>query len=468
MYLFAIILYIVLVTGAGIFLSRKKRNSNAFLNAEGDMPWIVNAGTLIATYVGSGAVVGGAALAYSSGYNAIWLYAGGWIAVLVMMLFSKKIKFLAGSTVSEVIGARYGQAARLVASIIIITGEISIVGYNIKSMGWILNVCTGMDVTLAGILCTVVIIGITIVAGLVSVAYTDYFQSIIILISFIIAVPILISTGGGIPELKAALPESYFRPWESLTLTYVFASMVPTFCLNCMSQGYWQRFGAARNRSDLKKSTTVWLFGVVIITILIMTFTTFSAALLPNATGDTIIMEAAKSLLPPAIGVMLLAAVTSVLITTADSFLLSSASVVQNDIYNVYFRKKETSDKKSLWTVRIIVILLGIFAYVLINFFPSILSMVYFAYTMEGGLIVTMIGILFWKRATPQGGLAAVISVFVVTILWEIFKPFGLATVFGTLIISSLVLVVVSLLTPAPDPKYLERFDFSKMKETEE
>ena len=468
MYLTFIIIYLVLVTGLGVFLSRKKRSSQAFLNAEGDMPWLVNAGTLIATYVGSGAVVGGAALAYSTGYNAIWLYAGGWVAVLVLMLFSKKIKFLAGSTVSEVIGARYGQAARLVASIIIITGEISIVGYNIKSMGWILNVCTGMDVTLAGILCTAFIIGITIVAGLVSVAYTDYFQSIIILITFIIAVPILISTGGGISELKAALPESYFQPWQSLTFTYIFASMVPTFCLNCMSQGYWQRYGAARNRSDLKKSTTVWLFGVVVITLLIMTFATCSAALLPGASGDTIIMEAAKTLLPPAIGVLLLAAVTSVLITTADSFLLSSASVVQNDIYNVYFRKKETSDKKTLWTVRIIVILLGVFAYVLINFFPTILSMVFFAYTMEGGLIVTMIGILFWKRATPQGGLAAVISVFVVTILWEIFKPFGLATVFGTLVISTIVLVVVSLLTPAPDPKYLERFDFSKMKETAE
>ncbi len=463
MYLTFILVYLVVIFLVGIAFSRKSKGAN-FVNAEGGIPWHVNAGTLIATYVGSGAIMGGAALAFTSGYNAIWLYAGGWFAILAHVLLYKRIKHMSGSTVSELIGARYGNVARFISSMIIITAEISVVAYNLKSTGLILNVVTGMDQGLAVILSTAFIILITVVAGLVSVAYTDHVQSIVILVSFIVALPFLVSKGGGVSQIMGSLPNSFFHPLESFSLTYALQSMLPTFCLVFMSQGFWQRFAASRSQKDLKKTVLVWFIGVLAISILIMTFATFSAAVTPDASPDTIVMYVAKSALPTVIGLAILAATTSVLVTTADSFLLAGTSVFINDIYTKYI-DKDAKEAKVLLVSRLSVVVFGIVAYILISFFPTILSMIYFAYTMEGGLIVPMLGIMFWKRATPQGGVAAVATVFIVTIFWEIFKPFGIATVFATLIIGSIVLVVVSLLTPPPAPEYLKRFDFSGLDE---
>ena len=465
MYLAAILIYLAVVFAIGIAASRSAKG-NTFVTVEGGLPWHVNAGTLIATYVGSGAIMGAAALAFNSGYNAVWMYAGGWFAVIAHVILYKRIKHMTGSTISELIGYRYGDAARFIAALILIAGEISVVGYNLKSIGLILNVVTGMDQTIATVFAVVFIVLITVVAGLVSVAYTDYAQAIVIIVSFLIAVPILAGKGGGVSAIAASLPSSYFHPFESFRWSSVLSSLLPTFCLVFMSQGFWQRFAISRSQKELRKTVFTWLVGVVGISFLIMTFATFGAAVVPEADANTIVMAIAKTALPALIGIPVLCATTSVLVTTADSYLLSSTSVFINDIYSRYI-KRDYSKEQEKTVSRIAVVVLGVFAYVLVSFFPSILSMVYFAYTMEGGLIVLMIGMMFWKRATPQGGTAAAATVFLVTILWEIFKPFGIATVFATLIIGTVVLVVVSLATPAPDPKYLERFDFSHVDEEE-
>ncbi len=461
MYLAIILIYLAAVFAIGIYFSKNAQNSKSFLSAKGQISWYVNAGTLIATYVGSGAIMGGASLAFASGYNAIWLYAGGWLAILAHVLLYKKIKKLSGSTVSELIGNRYGDTARLISALIIMVAETSIVGYNLKSIGVIINTITGMNVNIAAVIATIFIILITVVAGLVSVAYTDYVQSIIIIVSFIIAIPAIINAGGGLSNIISRLPTEYFNPLGSFGgISYILSSMLPTFCLVFMSQSFWQRFAAAGSKKDLLKTVITWLIGVVTISLLIITFATFGKAAAPDATGDSIVIYLAKNILPTLLGILILVATTSILVTTADSYLLASTSVFMNDLYNRYINKN-ADEKKKLLVSRISVVVFGIISFVLVTFFPTILSMVYFAYTMEGGLIVAMIGILFWKRATPQGGVAAIATVFVVTILWEIFKPFGIATIFATLISGTAVLVIVSLLTPPPEQKYIACFEES-------
>ena len=151
---------------------------------------------LIATYVGSGAIMGGASLAFTSGYNAIWLYAGGWLAILAHVLLYKKIKKLSGSTVSELIGNRYGDTARLISALIIMVAETSIVGYNLKSIGVIINTITDMNVNVAAVIATI-FVSLSQWSRPCLVAYTDYVQSIIIIVSFIIAIPAIINAGGG-------------------------------------------------------------------------------------------------------------------------------------------------------------------------------------------------------------------------------------------------------------------------------
>ena len=433
MYIAVLIVFFSAMLVVSFLVSKKAKGAEGMMLADKKLPWYVNAGTLIATYVGSGALVGGAALAFKVGYNAIWLYAGGWIAIGCLLLMSKRIRRFAGATTSEFIGARYGSTARILAAVIVILAESAIVGYNIKGTGWVITVLTGMNLDLATVLSTVLIIAFTVIAGLMSVAYTDYFQGIVIILSLFIGLPFAMKGAGGWASVRAALPPENLQPFKSFSLYNMLATGLPTLALVFMGQSFWQRLFAANSAKDAKKASFWWLVGVVLITIVLMTFAIVGSVRFPKATPDSIIMVMAKDGVPMAIGVFMMAACAGILVTSADSFLLAACTTFINDVYEPFINKK-ASESRKITVLRLAIVITGILAFVQVKFFPSILAMIFYAYTMEGGLIIVVLAAFFWKRATTAGGIASIIAVGVTTILWQIFKPFGIATIFATLV----------------------------------
>jgi Na+/proline symporter len=129
------------------------------------------------------------------------------------------------------------------------------------------------------------------------------------------------------------------------------------------------------------------------------------------------------------------------------------------------FIKPDMSDKAVIVGSRIALIFLGIFAYLLIGFFPRILSAAYAAYTIYGaGLTPALLAVFFWKRATPNAAVLSILSGMVVTIIWEIINrttgnlPFNLPAVYPALFCSVVLLVGVSLVDKKPDEELLKPF----------
>ena len=158
------------------------------------------------------------------------------------------------------------------------------------------------------------------------------------------------------------------------------------------------------------------------------------------------------------IGAILLCAGVAIIITTGDSMLLSSSSNLVTDIYHEYINKN-TSEKHLLKMSRIMVVVVGGLAYALVKFFPSVLDMIYFAYTMEGGLAPALFAAFYFKKVTLAAGLCSVLSSGLMTVIWEILgHPFGLSTIYPVLLISIAMLIVVSLFTKPADDKVVEVF----------
>ena len=154
----------------------------------------------------------------------------------------------------------------------------------------------------------------------------------------------------------------------------------------------------------------------------------------------------------------MLCAAVAVIVSTGDSMLLSASSNIINDIYLRYINPK-AEEKRILLYTRLVVLCLGILALIQIQYFPSILAMVIYAYTMEGGLAPALIAAFYWKRATPIAGLVCVLSAGVTTVTWEVMgMPFGIDTSFMTILVSTALLIVVSYVTPAPTDQQLSSF----------
>lgn len=173
-----------------------------------------------------------------------------------------------------------------------------------------------------------------------------------------------------------------------------------------------------------------------------------SRSLFPNIDPGMALMATTVAM-PMAIGGILLAAAASFIITTGNSYLLSAATNLTYDLYGKYVNK-DASDRKLLSMTRIFIAALGIFSYLLISYFPTVLSVQMYAYTVYGaGLTPAVLAVFFWKRVNAVGGVSSMVAGVVATLTWEIIlqKPFEVNSVVVAVPVAVIVLIVATLLT---------------------
>ncbi|MQA02375.1 MAG: hypothetical protein GEV07_06480 [Streptosporangiales bacterium] len=99
---------------------------------------------------------------------------------------------------------------------------------------------------------------------------------------------------------------------------------------------------------------------------------------------------------------------------------------------------------------RLAIVLLGVFAFTIGKFFPSVLEIQLFAYTMYGAVITPcLLAVFVTKRVTPVGAAASMLTGIAATITWEFVldKPYDWNSVLFSLPLSVLALVIGSALT---------------------
>jgi SSS family solute:Na+ symporter/sodium/proline symporter len=160
----------------------------------------------------------------------------------------------------------------------------------------------------------------------------------------------------------------------------------------------------------------------------------------------------------------------AIILSTANTFLMVPSTNITRDIYQ-RFINPEVSETKIVKFQRIMIVVLGVMAFVVANFFETILEMAFTAYAMVGaGITPALLAAFLWKRVTVAGGVASIASGLGVTILitiCNIVLPEPLITTDYIILpaagASILSLIVVSLLTPhSPEEKWRPFIDAGK------
>ena len=173
-------------------------------------------------------------------------------------------------------------------------------------------------------------------------------------------------------------------------------------------------------------------------------------------------MRVAVEQLPVVLGLMLACGAAAIIVSTANSFLLTPASALMRDVYQPFINPRVTDRQVVVYT-RALVVLLGGLGLIALQFFRTILEMALWAYTMYGAAITpALLAAFLWPRATRQGGVASIATGMIVTLAWEIGArmmagpdgspayAFNLPTVYPAFVMSVVALVAVSLATKAP------------------
>ncbi|MDH7512448.1 MAG: sodium:solute symporter family protein [Clostridiales bacterium] len=482
-YLLIILIYLLVLTVLNFVRARRVKSQEDFMVAGRTLKWQVMVFTLICTWIGSGTFISGAEFASKAGFSALWLAAGAWVGIIIIYFLAAKIRSFGQYTVGDVLEVRYGPAARIFGAIALIISFTAIVSYQFVAGGFILNVVTDGRVpeSLGTVIAALFVILFTALGGMVAIAYTDLPNGIIIVLACLLAVPFVWLAAGGYAQASQVLDPGYFavvnnqfgaHPWLK-----VIGYFLSTMFLLMGVQSMYQKFYSARSTRDAKKSVVWWTLGTIFVETVVVVIAVFAYSKFQDRIdlsvpkeGGKVVLMAARSLVPAPVGVLLLGAACAVVLSTGMNYLLSPSTTLMRDIYQ-RFIKRDASQKAMVALQKILVVFIGVVAFLLAVQLKSVLAMSFFAYTVYGVAITpALVAALTWKRATKAGGLVSIISGTAVCIFFFVMSrvlppekvpdgdPWGIPLIYPALIVSLASLIIVSLLTKKPKPEELGKF----------
>lgn len=467
-----IALYLFTLIGIGFYKANKIKNQADFSIAGRTLaPWIL-VGTMLATWMGTGSILGNAGKTYETGLAAMILPLGGVLGIALLTQIAGKVRSFEKYTVPEILGDRYGSVTRILSVIALVMAYLVIVSYQYNAGGAVLKtVLTDssgqslVSVETGTVIAAVFIIAYTMLAGLVSVAYTDVGNGIIMILTFAIAFPILLIKAGGFSGMEASFAqmgkESHMQFWGVYSSLDILNFCLPPFLLVMGDANMYQRFFASRTVKGAKSATIVLVFAVALMELLIIASAWVSSSMIPDAeVGKYVMIYASHRILPPLLGAVMMTTIVGIIISTADSFLLVPATTLMRDVYLLYINPG-ANDKKIVLFSRLLVLGLGLIAFMISREFEKsagFFERALYAYTIYGAAITpSLVAALFWKRATTAGAITSIVTGTVTTLIWKeagFIQNLVPASVYHkmdevipAITISVISLVVVSLLT---------------------
>jgi SSS family solute:Na+ symporter/sodium/proline symporter len=486
-FMLVVLLYPIALIGVSLWRSRAVKTHEDFMVAGRSVPVALLVATLVCTWIGSGSLFGGAGLAYRSGLPELWFSFGGWIGLLVAYFIADRVRRIAQYTVPDLLEQRYNAAARLLGTVAVILAYVTIAAYQFRGGGWIISIVsdgrispqTGVYITAAAIVI------FTALAGMVSIVTVDIANGVIITLGVLVALPFMVARVGGTEAIASALPQGHLSVFGEHNPLWALGVATPTFLLILGESGMYQKFFAAKDERAARQAVVGMVLGIMVIETALALLSIVGRAAYPDlmtqtsivgrAASETVILHIAKTGLPTAAGVLLLAAGIAIVLTTGNTFLLVPSTNVSRDIYQ-RFVNPGASEGRLLAVQRASVAVFGVLGLVLLTQFQTVLSMALYAYSLVGAsLTPALLAAFLWKRVTPAGGVACIagglVSIVGISALGRLGVDFTMSyggtdfdfassdyIVIPAVLVSLSLLVVVSLLTPPSPPDKVKPF----------
>jgi sodium/proline symporter len=494
----AILLYLITMLVVGFVCSKKNKNVDDFYLGGRKLGPFVTAMSAEASDMSSWLLMGLPGVAYLSGVaDATWTAIGLAIGTYVnWLIVAKRIrtytKEYEAFTLPDFFSKRFGDHKRIItciAALMIIVFFIPYTASGFAACGKLFSSLFGVNYLAAMIISAAVIITYCTLGGFLAASTTDLIQSIVMTVALFVVVFFGIEVSGGIEvvmENARALPGylDLFHSYSPVTNTSSSYSIITIISTLAWGLGYFGmphillRFMAIEDENKLKLSrrvASIWVVislsvGVFIGIVGLSVSKSSAIEVLTGSNSETIIVKIAHLLstygvLPAIIAGVILAGILAATMSTADSQLLASASSVSQNIFKECFHVN-LSQKKSMLVARITVVVISVLAIILaINPNSSVFEIVSFAWAGFGatfGPVVLMA--LFWRRANKYGIISGMISGGAMIFIWKfgIAKLGGVFAIYELLpafIVTVVVIIVVSLLTKAPEQEVLDKYD---------
>ena len=494
--LLAIVVYLLFMLWIGWICAKKNESVDDFYLGGRKLGPFVTAMSAEASDMSSWLLMGLPGVAYLTGlaeasWTAIGLVVGTYLNWLIVAKRIRRYSHrLNAITVPQFFSKRWGDercVLSAIAAVVIIIFFIPYTASGFSACGKLFSTLFGMDYVTAMLISAAVIVIYTVMGGFLAASFTDLIQSIIMTVALVVVLGFGVTQAGGIDavmENARSLTDylSLLRIHDPATGGSNPYSLLTICSLLAWGLGYFGmphilvRFMAIEDEHKLKLSRRVassWVvisMGVAIFIGLVGSAMTRGGALEQLADSETIIVRIASLIsqfgaLPALLAGVILAGILAATMSTADSQLLAASSSISQDLGND-FLKRNFSGRRGMAVARAVMIAIAIIAAFLARDpNSSVFRVVSFAWAGFGAAFgPVMLMALFWKRSNKWGALAGMITGGVMVFVWKfLIAPLGGAWAIYELLPAFLcalaAIVVVSLLTPAPEPSVQELFE---------
>ncbi|SEI24218.1 sodium:solute symporter [Pseudomonas asplenii] len=451
----ALDIVVVLFYAAGMLLlgyygMRKAKTHEDYLVAGRNLGPTLYMGTMAATVLGGASTVGTVRLGYVHGISGFWLCAALGLGIIALNLFlAKPLLKLKIFTVTQVLEKRYTPLARQASAVIMLAYALMIGVTSTLAIGTVLQVLFDLPFWISVLLGGGVVVVYSTIGGMWSLTLTDIVQFIIKTVGLMfILLPICLYRVGGWDELVSKLPSSSFSfttiGWDTI-ITYF---MIYFFGI-LIGQDIWQRVFTAKDEQVAKYAGSV--AGVYCIAYGLACALIGMAAhvLIPHLDNvNNAFAAIVKLSLPDGIRGLVIAAALAAMMSTASAGLLAASTVLTEDLLPKLCGGKQSSlALNRLFTCLTGLVVLGIALVV-----SDVISALTLAYNLlVGGMLIPLIGAIYWKRATTAGAISSMTLGFITALVFMLKDGLDSNTpIYYSLAIGLVSFIVISLLSRRP------------------
>jgi SSS family solute:Na+ symporter len=420
-----VIIYLLVTIAIGLMAAKRVKNSSDFAIAGRHLPMAMIVTTTFATWFGSETVLGIPAKFVNGGLNGVVEdpFGAGFCLIFVGLFFAAKLYRMTLLTISDYFRERYGRTVEVACSIIIMVSYLGWVSAQVTALGLVFNLLSNgvVSMEMGMVLGVASILAYTLFGGMWSVAITDFIQMIILVVGLSILAVFAADQAGGADKVVAlAISQDMFKFWPEPHLKdilFFFASAITIMLGSIPQQDVFQRVMSA---NSIKAATQGPVIGGIcyILFAFVPMFLVVSAMIIMPEQATALIADDPQKVLPTLVmtqmpfvmQVLFFGALLSAIKSCASATLLAPSVTFTENIWRQF--RPHQSDQQELRAMRVTVLVFSmvVLAYAIRMQGTSIYEMVSGAYQVPlvGAFVPLTFG-LYWKRATTQGAIFALV-----------------------------------------------------------
>lgn len=408
----AIFLYMIIMSGIGIFMGRFVKNINDYFKGGNGVSWIAGGISNFMTKFSTVIFVAYAGIAYKDGLVAITvLWSTVFPSLVAVAFFAKRWKRAGIISPVEFLETRFNASIRQIFSWSGVVFKLLDDMIKLYAIGLFVTAASGISFETAVIGCGVVVTLYTVIGGFWAVIVTDVVQFVILFIATLILVPLSYQAAGGLENMRAVIPQN--MTWTNGEKGMPWFLVAYYVLIIIRYSGNWtfiQRFYSAKSEEDGQK---LGLFSALLFFIfpVIFLFPPIAArVIIPDLDNpEMAYVSLCLKLLPEGIMGLMMAAMFSATMSVLSAEYNVTASVLTRDIYQRIFRPNATG-KEALLVGRLMT--LGVGTVVTVGaLFVGGFGGAFEANKLLGGIfavpmIVPVIFGIIYRKPQPWGALA--------------------------------------------------------------